>query len=367
MERQLTFTEAAIGDGFRLDAENGIAYGVAVCGPVSQNGRDYPDSVRDRDKAVYEGSQVYIDHRDGERQVREWFGELQNPRTRVSDRRTIADHHYPKNSSFTAEYEERASKFPRSLGFSHVAVCQTKRINGREVIEAISRVHSVDLVAKPATNAGIAESFQPRKPMKLSEYVAAVVAKWPDAAAKLKTVREMDGMDDMEMDAPPPVEEMPSMDDPVKAAFSSAMHALVDQYDAGEITDADLMSKLKTLMKAAGKMAGGGDAPAETESDDDKKDYESIKKQLADVLKENAKLRLDTLIGDTQLTPVQRKAVGLLDSEADRKALVESFKAAAAGQKPKSGEQNRTKQVTEQAGSIPTDGKAFAESLKRAK
>ena len=103
---------------------------------------------------------LYIDHTVGERKVREWFGEIKNPRTRLSDRKTIGDHHYPKNAGFTAEYEERAEKFPRSLGFSHVAVCQTKRVNGRESITAMSRAESVDLVARPATNKSLHESTQ---------------------------------------------------------------------------------------------------------------------------------------------------------------------------------------------------------------
>jgi hypothetical protein len=96
--------------------------------------------------------------RGGERKVREWFGTLRNVRIRESDGKPIADLHYPKTSQFTAEFEERASKFPASFGLSHVAVCETKRRNGREVIEAIRRVESVDLVARPATNKSLFES-----------------------------------------------------------------------------------------------------------------------------------------------------------------------------------------------------------------
>lgn len=354
MERQLTFTEAAIGDGFRLDPEAGIAHGVAVCGPVSLNGRDYPDAVRDRDKAVYEGAAVYIDHADGERRVREWFGELRNPRTRISDRRTIADHHYPKNSGFTAEYEERAGKFPRSLGFSHVAVCQTKRVNGREVIEAITRVHSVDIVAKPATNAGIAESHQPqRPPMRFTAFAESVAAKWPGhRPALVKFLREE--MGEMEMDAPPEVE-VAGPDDPVKAAFSQAMHALVDQFDSGGVDGAGLLAKLKQLMKAAEKMADKPDAP---DPSDPPAETESLKKQLADALRENAEL----ILGDLKLSDVQRKAFDAMPTAADRKALVESFKSAAKSG-PKSGEQNAQRKHTEST-SVPSDGKAFAEFIR---
>jgi FtsZ-binding cell division protein ZapB len=294
MEREFTFIEAAIGDGFRLDADAGVAYGVAVCGPVSLNGRDYPDAVRDRDKGLYEGSQVYIDHKDGERNVREWFGELKNPRTRLSDRRTIADHHYPKNSAFTAEYEERANKFPRSLGFSHVAVCKTKRVNGREVIEAIQRVHSVDLVARPATNKSIHESIT--------------------------------GGD---------------MEEKEKAELMAKITEAIDKIKQASDDNDKLREQLKTLAA----------------------ERDSLKTAHDKLVTEGEQLKLAALIGDAKLSDVQRKAVGLLSDEADRKALVESFKQSAQGERPKSGEQNAAK--TESA--VPTDGKAFAESLKRSR
>lgn len=365
MSTTVTFTEAAIGDGFRLDAEAGIAYGVAVCGPVSANGRDYPDAVRDRDKGLYDGSQVYIDHKDGERHVREWFGELRNPRTRVSDRRTIADHHYPKNSSFTAEYEERAAKFPRSLGFSHVAVCRTKRVNGREVIEAIQRVESVDLVARPATNSSLFESTTPEvRPMKLGKFIEAVTAKFPAVADKLKVIREMDGMDEMDMPADmPPPEDATSMDDPVKAAFSQAMHALVDQLDGG-MDPGEFLTKLKTLMKAAEKMAGKEAEPEPVEPADGP-DMEGVKKQLADAIKEVQALKLDRLFAESGVTPTEpeRKAVGLLTDEADRKALVESLKRGRGTEAPKSPARPVSESKQDRT-AVPTDGKAFAEFIR---
>lgn len=168
MDIVIVESAAFTGRDYRLDKAANIAFGVSVCGRESLNNRDYPDAVRDRDKGIYERSQVFIDHSSGERKVKEWFGELRNVRTRVSDRKTIADHHYPRTSGFTAEYEERAEKFPRSLGFSHVAVCDVKRVAGRESITAIKAVHSVDLVARPATNVGLFESAtQPTPPLSI--------------------------------------------------------------------------------------------------------------------------------------------------------------------------------------------------------
>lgn len=196
--------------------------------------------------------------------------------------------------------------------------------------------------------------------MKLRAYCESVAAKWPDVAAKLKTLAEMDGMGDMEMDAPPPMDAGP--DDPVKAAISTAMHGLVDQMDAGSIDGPAFITKLKALLKMAEKLK---DAPAETDKPaEPDAEKESLKKQLADALKEAADLKLAALIGDTQLSPVQRKAVESLTDEADRKALVESFKQIKpAGQQPKSGEQNGPKKHTESV-TVPTDGAKFAEFIR---
>lgn len=211
---KVTEGAAFSGPDFRLDTAAGIARGVVVCGPVSLNGRDYPDAVRDRDKHVYDRSQVFVDHSDKERGVREWFGELRNPRTRVSDRRTIADLHYPKHSDFTAQFEERATKFPRSFGFSHVAVCESKRVNGRQVIEAIKRVESVDLVAKPATTAGLYESV-------LSE--AVVVESVDGAGLAASASRE---------------------------AMGRALDTLVDKLKHRKLTPAEFLAEAKKVVEA---------------------------------------------------------------------------------------------------------------------
>lgn len=356
--RTITAVERAPFASSKVNRESGYIDGVLICGVESRNGRDYPAAVLRRDYARYEGAPVNADHGDESTVGRRlgWFSEVRpgddgRPRGRLN----ILKSHPLAESVF-----EAAERNPSLFGMSHVAVCGTKRVNGRETVESINKVLSIDLVADPATTKSLYESYHPtEQPMKLRAYCEQVAAKWPAVADKLRVIREMDEMAEVEMDAPPPMDA--GSDDPVKSAFSQAMHALVDQFDLGEITDADLMSKLKMLMKAAGKMSGNSEP--DTSGDDKGKDYESVRKQLADVLKENASLKLTALIGDTALTAVQRKAVEALTDDGDRKALVESFRVAIQGQKPKSGEQNSVK--TTQTGSIPTDGKAFAESLKR--
>jgi hypothetical protein len=361
--RTITAVERAPFASSRVNREAGYIDGVLICGVQSRNGRDYPTAVLSRDYAKYENAPVNADHGDESTVGRRlgWFTDVRpgsdgRPRGRLN----VLKAHPLAESVF-----EAAERNPALFGMSHVAVCGTKRINGRETVESINKVLSIDLVADPATTTSLYESFNPyqEQPMKLRAYCEQVAAKWPAAAAKLKVVREMDGMDDVDMMDAPPVDVAPAMDDPVKAAFMTAIRGLTDQLETDGITGDEFMKKVKELLKAHGKMSGKAEMP-DTESDDgEKKDYESVRKQLADVLRENQQLKLAALIGDTPLTAVQRKAVESLADEADRKALVESFRPKPTG--PKSGEQNhpsRNTKTTESA--IPTDGKAFAEFIR---
>lgn len=356
--RTITAVEAAPFASSKVNREAGYIDGVLICGVTSRNGRDYPAHVLARDFARYESAPVNADHGDESTVGRRlgWFSDV----TPGSDGRPRGRLNVLKAHPLAEAVFEAAERNPSLFGMSHVAVCGTKRVNGRETVESINKVLSIDLVADPATTKSLYESFQPTgQPMKLSTYCEQVAAKWPAVSAKLKVIREMDGMGEVEMADAPPMEADPG--DPVKAAFSQAMHALVDQLDGGMEPQA-FLSKLKTLMKAAEKMAG---KEAETEPEADKPDaeMESLKATLADAIRENAELKLNTLIGDTKLTDVQRKAVGLLSDEADRKALVESFRQIKQSQAPKSGEQNGQKKHTEST-AVPTDGAKFAEFIR---
>lgn len=358
--RTITAVESAPFACSQVNREAGYIDGVLICGVTSRNGRDYPPTVLARDYAKYESAPVNADHGDESTVGRRlgWFSDVKpgadgRPRGRLN----ILKSHPLAESVF-----EAAERNPSLFGMSHVAVCGTKRVNGRETVESINRVLSIDLVADPATTKSLYESYtRAERPMKLRAYCEAVAAKWPTVAGRLKVLTEMDEMDEVEMEMPPPMESSP--DDPVKAAFMTAIRGLTDQLETDGITGDDFMKKVKELLKAHGKMSGmsaAGSAdvyePAE---------MESVRKQLADVVKENANLKLEKLIGDLVLTPVQRKAVESLTDEADRKALVESFRHVRTAQKPVSGEQNKYTVKEAKAGGIPTDGRAFAELVVR--
>lgn len=346
-------------DPQKINREQGYIDGVLICGTSSRNGRDYPADVFRRDFKVYEGVHVRCDHDDNRVTDKKigWFSgvyvdDAGRPRGRLN---------LLKSHPMTERVYEAAERNPSLYGMSHVAVCGTKRVTGRERVESLNKAHSIDLVDDPATLKSLYESFQPqRPPMLFKAFAEQVAAKWSShRPALVKFLREE--MGEMEMPEAPDMS-APVADDPVKAAFSQAMHALVDQFDGGGIDGPGLIAKLKSLMKAAEKMS---DSPEPKEPTGDKPDaeMESLKATLADAIRENAELKLNTLIGDTKLTDVQRKAVGLLSDEADRKALVESFRQIKQSQAPKSGEQNGQKKHTEST-AVPTDGAKFAEFIR---
>ena len=174
----ITAIERAPFASTKVDREAGHIDGVLICGLQSRNGRDYPTSVLSRDYARYEGAAVNCDHADESTVGRRlgWFSDVKpgadgRPRGRLN---------LLKSHPMSAAVFEAAERNPSLFGMSHVAVCGTKRINGRETVESINKVLSIDLVADPATTKSLYESYHPTgQPMKLTTYCEQVAAKWP--------------------------------------------------------------------------------------------------------------------------------------------------------------------------------------------
>lgn len=355
----------------------GVAKGVVICGLTSRNGRDYPADVLRTGAAKYEGVQVYIDHLDGKgksRGVREWFGELRNVRSRP-DGRPEADLHFAVEHAFAAEFANRAANFPKSLGLSHVAVCQTKRVNGRERVESIQTVESVDLVASPATNASLFESVEGVNAVELT-LGQLVESQESRASGDLrKDLRrwlvEMEG--DPLMDAPvtAPAEDA-DHGAVVDGAITSVMTAAVSAYIAGDIDEAELGKRIKTAAKAHPKLKGEkkDDAPAEDKPAEDKSESVQLRADNDRLVREAADLRVKLLAAEkgVRLTEAQHKALTRCESDGERAELLESFKAPKApAETPKAAgrmtaaELLGNKTVTE---SKTTDAKAFAASIR---
>ena len=130
-----------------------------MLGKTSRNGRNYPDSVMRKALEKYDGVMVNIDHPKGEGPIKyeARFGRLRNPR--MGKDGIYADLHYNPKHPLAEGFAWFAAEDPGAVGLSHNAQARTKMREGVEEVEEIVEVDSVDLVAEPATTAGLLESF----------------------------------------------------------------------------------------------------------------------------------------------------------------------------------------------------------------
>jgi hypothetical protein len=139
-----------------VDREHGVIRGVKLCGGTSANGRDYPPEVFRRDVGKYEGAAIYADH-GRDRSVDRKLGWIESPRV-DADGTPRGDAHLLKTHPLYDRVMEAAERNPALFGFSHVALCETSfGPDGRERVDGLRAVESVDLVAEPATTKGIFE------------------------------------------------------------------------------------------------------------------------------------------------------------------------------------------------------------------
>ncbi len=257
--------------GARVNRDAGTISGVLLCGTVSSNGRDYPVAVFRRDYARYEGRPVNCDHgRDAT--VDRRFGWFTNVRP-GSDGRPRGTLHCLKSHPMYERVMEAAERNPALFGFSHVAMCQTKLANGREVVESIDAVESIDLVAEPATTKGLFEG----KGMSLTvRRLCEALVRHPrtrySQVRPLKRLGEMDGMDTAPsgVAAPPPDDADPSGS--VKSAFCSAIMAVVTRALDGDEDPKEALRKIKEMIASHDRVKSDPDDETDTADDDTETD-----------------------------------------------------------------------------------------------
>lgn len=169
----------------KVDRENGILFGVRVLGLESVNGYGYTEKCCRDAVPKYEGIKSYLDHPTGrnlneDRSVKDWTGVFRNPRF-VEGSGVHADHHLLKSSPYYGGIIEAAERFPKAIGYSHVADGDKIKRGAKSFVDSISRVHSVDNVTEPATTKGIFESKGglPDVPETLQEFIEALPSEIP--------------------------------------------------------------------------------------------------------------------------------------------------------------------------------------------
>lgn len=346
----------ADGSKLKIDRDNRVVYGVKVLGRYSrnnhgvreaENGTEYTPACLRAALPLIEGAKAFGNHpadrtRPGvERDALDGLGVFRNARVESEDDGARADLHYlteddPLTRKMLADIERGVGVY----GFSPNQASDRERIDrqaGRLVIESIALVRSVDLVTRPATNRNLWESEE-TPPMKVTiksllESQAQKYLKSPPRAAWLRTLLEDDMAPIMaaEVDAPA------DSDDPLWTGVRGAAIQILD--DESMDAAAKIMA-LKKLLTAHEKLSDAAEPepPAEEEPEDDKPADKT--ESLADLKAENAKLKREsscrTLCESEGFTPkaTQLKALVLLESDAERKELIGSFKAAATQPRP---------------------------------
>jgi len=149
----------------RVDREAGVIRGVKILGLQSRNGRTYLPEALTQAVRLYEDAKVNVNHAKGSpagpRDYQDRIGTIRNVAAR-RDEGLFADFHFNPKHVLAEQLAWDAEHAPENVGFSHNVQAQTVRRGEKVVVEAITKVQSVDLVADPATTKGLFESNSDR-------------------------------------------------------------------------------------------------------------------------------------------------------------------------------------------------------------
>lgn len=339
--RTKTITERFAFSGGKVVREGAypVIKDVLLCGPISANKRRYAAAAFGKaDTKLYEGRPVYLNHSTGNRKFEDKLGWIENERRRadgmpVGDIGINPKHSEAESVLWAAEHK------PDFAGMSHVAECESDY--GRDGWEDVKRVVSVessDLVVDPATTKGFHESKgSSMNKIKFAKLIESIGAKLPfKKLLAAKRLAEMDGVGDMEVDAP-------ADDAPAAASVLDALKTLiasvVDEVDGGKLELEAGLAKISDFLNAH-----MGSEPDEDDEDGDEEETptEAKKKKKAAGLTAEAvaKIVADE-IAKLKVAPVTEekpksggKAAPKTEASAaveltvdDRKKLKESLKA----------------------------------------
>lgn len=150
----------------RVDAAAGVLRGVKLIGLQSQNGRRYRPEALATAVGLYEGAKVNVNHPAGgplaPRDYRDRLGVVRQVEFRPGEG-LFGNLHFNPKHALAEQLAWDAVHNPQNVGFSHNVLARLHREGERVVVEAITHVQSVDLVADPAATHGLFEHEEPAK------------------------------------------------------------------------------------------------------------------------------------------------------------------------------------------------------------
>ncbi len=160
------------GVSMRVDRQAGVIRGVKVLGLESRNGRTYLPEALAQAASLYEEAKVNVNHPKGHpggpRDYQDRIGTIRGVSVRQNEG-LFGDFHFNPKHALAEQLIWDAEHAPENVGFSHNVEARVGRRGDRVVVEAITRVQSVDLVADPATTRGLFESTETAKPLTLED------------------------------------------------------------------------------------------------------------------------------------------------------------------------------------------------------
>jgi hypothetical protein len=146
-ERLLEYTTSR-GASLRVNRDAGRISGVKILGLQSANNREYTRDAARNARGLYEGIAVNVDHVEGKQQrsYRDRVGKL--TQIEIREDGIYGDLLVNQKHALAEQLFWDAENSPGSVGLSHDVT----------VVESIDVVRSVDLVAEPASTAGLFES-----------------------------------------------------------------------------------------------------------------------------------------------------------------------------------------------------------------
>jgi len=148
------------GHALRVDAAQGVLRGVKLLGLRSRNARRYEEAALGKAVGLYEGAKVNVNHPErsplAPRDYRDRLGVVRNVRLAAGEG-LFGDLWFNPKHELAERLAWDAEHAPENVGLSHNVLARTRRDADGVVVEAITRVQSVDLVADPATTRGLFE------------------------------------------------------------------------------------------------------------------------------------------------------------------------------------------------------------------
>jgi hypothetical protein len=159
------------GVALRVDRAAGVLRGVKLIGVESLNGRRYRPAALSAAIGLYEGAKVNVNHpKEGPlapRDYRDRLGVIRQVEFRP-DEGLFGNLHFNPKHALAEQLAWDAEHNPRNVGFSHNVLARLTREGEQTVVEAITHVQSVDLVADPAATQGLFEQAE-ADPAKLED------------------------------------------------------------------------------------------------------------------------------------------------------------------------------------------------------